>query len=340
MRKFALVVGVGCYEDPEINDLPFAARDAVEVGRCLREQCGFDDVRVLASGEPQEPDNTGIVRALRNLAPLVAADDTFLFYFAGHGIHAGGRAYLLTANSFLHMPGLASLPVAVLHDSLATLDCARRVLILDACRNEPRKGMGDGDNPLSPELSRDVAAAAGARAGETVPSTCLLFACSLGQRAYEWADQGHGAFTHYLLEGLRGAARDERGRVTSHSLSAYVQERVQHWARKMGFAPPQQPWSQQFGSLDEIVLRESVEAAPRPARDHATPERPEPLAQTPASEERLGAEPGQGKGRIRETVRRLRDKLVDGICSEVEAEFLGDEPTGEGRPAEDDAPDQ
>ena len=42
MKKYALVVGVGKYSDPEISDLSFAANDAIEVGECLRSILGFD----------------------------------------------------------------------------------------------------------------------------------------------------------------------------------------------------------------------------------------------------------------------------------------------------------
>jgi uncharacterized caspase-like protein len=202
MKKYALVVGISSYSDPEISDLSFAARDAQEVGRCLADVCGFDDVRTLASGGQREPDHTYIVDVLDNLAPVLSPVDLFLFYFAGHGIETKTGAHLLTSNSRIRMPELASISMRVLSDCLSGIGCANRVLILDACRNDPRKGMGDEENLLTSGFSRDIMAVAETAVEGVVPVTCVLFSCSLGERAYEWPDMGHGAFTYYLLEGL------------------------------------------------------------------------------------------------------------------------------------------
>ncbi len=62
MKKYALVVGISQYEDPEITDLQFAARDAEMVGTCLAEMCGFDEVRTLTSGGDREPSHVLAIR--------------------------------------------------------------------------------------------------------------------------------------------------------------------------------------------------------------------------------------------------------------------------------------
>ena len=101
MKKYALVVGISRYADPEITDLGFAAQDAREVQNCLLETCRFDEARLLVSGGDKEPDHVNIVDALHNLAPLLSGEDLLLFYFAGHGIHQmPGRA------RYPWMPGL------------------------------------------------------------------------------------------------------------------------------------------------------------------------------------------------------------------------------------------
>ncbi|MBN1506057.1 MAG: SUMF1/EgtB/PvdO family nonheme iron enzyme [Sedimentisphaerales bacterium] len=268
MKKYGLVVGISKYDDPEITDLSFAARDAEEVGQCLRDVCGFDLVRTLVTGGDKMPDHVNIVDALHNLAPLLSHEDLFLFYFAGHGVQTRTGAHLLTANSRIHMPQLASLSMAVLGECLGYMESAHRVLILDACRNDPHKGMGDTDNLLTHEFSRDIVTAAETPAEGTTPTTCLLFSCSEGERAYEWPDQEHGAFTHYLLEGIRGAAFDETNRLTVQALGRYVEEQVPRWAKKFKTPMPQTPWGQQLGSWHEIVLadtRASAEPGSQPS---------------------------------------------------------------------------
>src|SRR5262249_13066627 len=46
------------------------------------------------------------------------------------------------------------------------------------------------------------------------------------ERAYEHEKYKHGVFFHYVLKGLRGAAKNTRGAVTFNSLAEYVQEEV------------------------------------------------------------------------------------------------------------------
>ncbi len=254
MKKYALIIGVSRYDDPEIGNLNFAADDALEVGACLREVCGFDEVRTLVTGGEKEPDHISVVKALHSFAPILNEDDLFLFYFAGHGIHTANGSYLLASNSLIRMPELAAVPMPLLQQCLSRLDAAERVLILDACRNDPHQGRGDSDNILTPEFSRDILAVAKTPCEGVSPATCVLFSCSEGERAYEWPDKQHGAFTWYLLDGMRGAALDPQGRLTIQGLSRYVEEHVPRWSRKTGLPRAQTPWAQQLGSLREICL--------------------------------------------------------------------------------------
>ena len=268
MKKFALVVGVSSYSDPEISGLSFAARDAEEVGQCLADVCGFDEVRTLASGGQREPDHINIVDALHNLAPLLSRDDLFVFYFAGHGIETQRGTHLLTSNSRIRMPELASISKEVLSDCLSRIECTNRVLILDACRNDPRRGRGNEDNVLTSGFSRDIMAVAETAVEGVVPVTCVLFSCRQGERAYEWPDKGHGAFTYYLLEGLRGAAADVQGRITAEALGRYVEEKVPRSAQKTRTPRTQTPCGEQKGGWREILLATGV-----PSRETSQVER-------------------------------------------------------------------
>ena len=45
-------------------------------------------------------------------------------------------------------------------------------------------------------------------------------------------DQGHGAFTYYLLKGLNGAAADKNGNITVKALYDYILPNVQNAARR------------------------------------------------------------------------------------------------------------
>ncbi len=55
-----------------------------------------------------------------------------------------------------------------------------------------------------------------------------MFGCGAGQKTYESknAGGGHGIFFHFVIEGLKGGAKNDRGEVTWSRLSEYVTEQV------------------------------------------------------------------------------------------------------------------
>ncbi|MCC5828726.1 MAG: SUMF1/EgtB/PvdO family nonheme iron enzyme [Phycisphaeraceae bacterium] len=324
MKKYALVVGVSHYQDPDITDLSFAARDAEEVGSMLREVCDFDAVLSLTSEGGREPDHVGIVDALHELAPLLSPEDLFLFYFAGHGIETARGAYLLTSNSRIRTPELASVSTEILKDCLSRIECTDRVLILDACRNDPRKGMGDQDNLLTVGFSRDIMAVAETKVEGVIPATCVLFSCRPGERAYEWPAKGHGAFSHYLLEGLRGAAAVPEGRITVQSLGRYVEAHVPRWSKKHGTPLPQTPWGEQKGSWREIILSSQRSPAAAPGGQSEAPPAPEVRPANVRQEKETPApRPGdvfwwvllEGREHGPLTEAKVRERIRDGIVS-------------------------
>ncbi len=254
MKKYAVVNGISEYDDPDITNLSCAANDAKVIEKCLQEFCKFDDVRLFVSGGDNEPINNAILKTLSNLGPHLEKDDLFLFYFAGHGIHTKEGSYLLTCNSLAQYPGSSSLSLNELGLCFSSFDSSNRILILDACRNDPQSGRGNEDNVLTKNFSRDILAAAKASSPDFIPATCVLHSCSLGQRAYEWHEQGHGAFTYYLLEGMRGKAFDAQGRLTVQGLGCYVEEQVPQWSEEFGTPKRQTPWYEQTGSPRDICL--------------------------------------------------------------------------------------
>jgi formylglycine-generating enzyme required for sulfatase activity len=66
------------------------------------------------------------------------------------------------------------------------------------------------------------------RAENIGEGTAVFFSCSGRQRARETeqAGGGHGVFFHFVLEGLKGGAADDRGQVTWERLVPYVRGKV------------------------------------------------------------------------------------------------------------------
>ena len=84
-----------------------------------------------------------------------------------------------------------------------------------------------------------------AMAAEARPEDLLLFYFS-----------GHGVLTHYLLEGLAGPAWPEASpQLEFRHLAHYASREVRKWSDAMRYqVKPQQPWYQEVGSGDPIVI--------------------------------------------------------------------------------------
>lgn len=85
--RVAVVVGLSSYASlPDAVELDFARSDAAKVAKALYDTAHFDHVFLLADGEASRE---AIRQTLRTeVAQLLGPNDTFLLYFAGHGLGA------------------------------------------------------------------------------------------------------------------------------------------------------------------------------------------------------------------------------------------------------------
>ncbi len=236
-RKWALLVGVSNYENPDMSSVPYAAVDIKSVSATLTAYAGYsaDNVFVMTSdlkSGSNRPTNLNVFKRLDALGRLMRPDDTLLVYFSCHGFNRNGRHYLATVNTdpaSTETLELSSVPLEMLSAKMAKLQAKQLVFVVDACRNDPVRGKGDQDNIRTSDFSKGIMLAA-TTSGGNVGGAAVLFACSEGERAYEWPEKQHGVFTYYLVQGLKGLAAEPDGELTITSLAAYIQERVARWA--------------------------------------------------------------------------------------------------------------
>ena len=123
---------------------------------------------------------------------------------------------------------------------------------IDACRNDPTSGRGDQDNVLDDTFVRGFKVKPNKGSSELPGVNAALYACSVGERAYEWADKEHGVFSYYLLQGLRGQSVNNKGQVTITDLAYYIQQQVVDWARTYQ-GKQQTPWLNLQGSASLVL---------------------------------------------------------------------------------------
>ena len=235
-KKWALLVGVEQYDSPDINRLDFAVKDVSAVANVMAQRLGYK-VRVMTSdrkdaGDVDRPTNINVFKTLDRLSEDIGPDDTFVFYFSGHGFSKDGQNFLGTVNAdpaSVETLELSAIPLTILQKKVQKLKARQIVFIMDACRNDPEKGKGDGDNRLTNSFSKSLIVAAKSSSAPNA-SSAILFACSEGERAFEDPQHKQSAFTYYLLEALSGKAV-KSGAITMNDVADYVQQQVTDWAR-------------------------------------------------------------------------------------------------------------
>ena len=121
-----------------------------------------------------------------------------------------------------------------MHDRLKRCRVAFRLVLVDACRNDPRPG--GARSFKATEGSRQFAESLETRP----PEGLLLFNCAPGEISWEEKDFGHGVFMNFLLEGMGGSA-DADGFVSLNELRQYSGTRTKNFVAKK-FNDSQRPF--------------------------------------------------------------------------------------------------
>ena len=178
----ALVLGNGAYPDGDALMNP--VNDAVDLGAKLKSY-GFN---VIGATDCSAKEMDKQLKAFRG---LLDSHEVGLFFFAGHGIQIEGRNYLLALDTDMESETDAmysSLSLDKVVDVMGRSAAATRIIVLDACRNNPwerkwHRGAG----------SRGLASVYAPK------GTIIGFATSPGEVAYDGVGR-NGTYTAALLQ--------------------------------------------------------------------------------------------------------------------------------------------
>ena len=127
--RVALVVGNSTYA--HIGRLPNPDNDARDMSAALR-RLGFEVTTEL------DADRVELTEALRGFTRESAGADVSLVFYAGHGIEMDGVNYLVPVDARLERDVDVRFETVTIDDLLvSTSGASLRLLILDACRNNP-----------------------------------------------------------------------------------------------------------------------------------------------------------------------------------------------------------
>lgn len=249
-ERWAVVIGIGDYEDPLIADLDFAAADARAIYDFLRSDAAgaFEEDRILLLTDG-EATGSAMRDALFGFLQQAKWNDLVVIYFAGHGAPDPNRPdnlYLLPTDARVDALASTGFPMWDMKTALRRQIAAERVIVIaDACHSAG--AAGDGDlNPIG-----------GSFADLFSPSRRLtLTAADVNELSFEdpkWGG-GHGVFTHSILQGLKGAADlNGDGIVSFMEVANYVKGEV-----NTATAGRQNP---QYHGLGDVPLSVAASAA-------------------------------------------------------------------------------
>lgn len=212
-KTWILAVGVSTYLY-NIDALPSPAQDVENIKKSF-EGTNTQVVALVngATGEKSpRPTKHNIEQAFKDLLTKVGPNDSFWFYFSGHGWSLNGISYLLPEDT---RPGPDMTPtllsVSEIRKQMQAVRARNRVLVLDACQSGSAKALSG----KPPTWEGILGSAKG---------VVTMAACEVDQSAI---DTGRGSlFTNYLLRGVLGQGAENEKTITLQGLEHFVKDRV------------------------------------------------------------------------------------------------------------------
>jgi len=243
--RVALVVSVSRYDN--LNDLDNPQRDALLIGQRL-EHLGFKVERI------NDPSRIDLLDALTQFQATAHDADAAIVYFAGHGAEIDGTNYLLPhdarANSKAMISG-TGLESERFRQAVLTAK-KLRLIILDACRNNPAGGRAAGGTG---GLARE--------SGGTASQVVTLMAAGPGKEAMD-GDGVNSPFARALADGLG------RQGMTAGELPRFVQLEVERETENQQSPDLQGIWLETFWTFDANAPLATVSVNPAAAAQAKT----------------------------------------------------------------------
>ncbi|MFN0165516.1 MAG: SUMF1/EgtB/PvdO family nonheme iron enzyme [Bryobacteraceae bacterium] len=186
-RKLALVIGNTQYPKGSLRN---PVNDAMDM-KAVLEELGFKVI------DGYDLTHAGMDQLIEQFIAQLGRGDLGLFFYAGHGLQLSEENYLVPIDykgASESDAKYAAVPASSVRDRMEESGARLRLIILDACRNNPyRTRMRGGRLGLAP-MRLDAADAEG---------TLIAFATSHNSVADDSPAERNGLYTKHLLSALR-----------------------------------------------------------------------------------------------------------------------------------------
>lgn len=268
-RRIAIIIGISDYKNlparprtdvasrySGLYDLQFAHRDAHDFEQFLRttERSGarweimpFVNERAMRGS---------ILNAIAEAFTSARESDTIIVFFSGHGRvnPIVPNEILLLDHGFEPNDAFSGIQYKYIRELMMNSRAGHVIMFIDACRSGAI-GFGKGDTAQFNQDLFDIARM-------KMPPSRLIFSSGSGNQS-SWEDPGlgggHGVFTWFLLEGLRGKAPStgyDPSMVTVSDLERYVSDETRRFTSGRSDVAIQIPhlWSGMGGFSPDLPL--------------------------------------------------------------------------------------
>lgn len=232
-EDFALLIAAQDYAKGGLSglrELKYSKNDIVDLKATLR-NCGYKpgNIVTMTDGQPDVsmlPEYAKINTQLDLMLKDRNKNDTILVALAGHGVQFS----MSRDNYFCPLDANLEekqnlLALTDLYQRLDECSAARKMLLVDACRDDPLVSSSRGFDRVKLEsVTRP-------QIDDVPEQTIAIFSCNDGQRSWEDDNLKHGVFFAQVLAGLRGEADRPTpdGRVTVEELADYVEKETRKY---------------------------------------------------------------------------------------------------------------
>jgi hypothetical protein len=249
VTRYAILVAAEKYV--HFPSTPFAHADAELLYETLTVFCDYPVQHALLLRLSPEDNKapSELLDAIRKAVNGMEPGDSVLFYFAGHGHYLDGQTYLLLPNTVPDAYETSALSLADISKELRqpSRSCFR---IFDACHS----GIDVRGDSVLPDSSTFVRAVTHDATGWVT-----LAACREDQYSVADPQIGHGVFTHYLSEYIRGLKADVK--VLPELLKVQIVDSVFEHAKRLGNAQTPTLNASISGNIALAVRRASIQTA-------------------------------------------------------------------------------
>jgi len=228
-RIYALFVGINRYHTiPGLNE---CVNDVNNLKTSLMGTTLWSGADIITLTD-LEATKSAVTGAITTLGARSGPDDTFFFYYSGHGSNDGASTYICPTDTGKEVSTMISDSEM---NALLSPMAGKKALIFDSCHSGGFAGKNPGLRTRFHRRPDSVTRFHGpgfARVITSIPSMVFLSACKGDELSSETEDLGGGIFTYYLIEalgtgaGLGCAAGGGTGLITVQGAYTYATPRA------------------------------------------------------------------------------------------------------------------